>query len=404
MARNNPLSFWQKFLATAVLLSSFGIVSADAPTVDPAEDEKHFGSPEEFLFWTPQQQVAGYRNTAKIFPTRVIEAAESVRELPVGGSEFEAFKFVFEGKPLTIDEFLSRQNVAGLLVIKNGEIAFERYRLGNTEDSIWVSFSVSKSVTSMLVGAAIRDGYIESVDEKVTDYLPRLKGSSYDQSSIRDLLQMSSGVRWNEDYADRESDLNTLNSDPDGFTTLHVYEYLRHLPRDAEPGEVFNYNTAETNLVGTLLRSAIGNNLSTYLQEKIWQPYGMEADANWMLSEPGGGEAGGCCISATLRDYGRLGLFAMGGGRLADGTEVLAEDWMEESTRPSKGYEGYGYLWWLNEDGSFRASGIFGQGIYINAAEGVVIAMHSARAIADNKPDWEIQDAMFNAFVEALRD
>jgi CubicO group peptidase (beta-lactamase class C family) len=404
MTSNKPLSFWQKLLATTVLLSSFGIVSADAPTVDPTEDEKHFGSPEEFLFWTPQQQVAGYRNTAKIFPTRVIEAAESVRKLPVGGSDLDEFQFVFKGKPLTIDEFLSRQNVAGLLVIKNGEIAFERYRLGNTEDSIWVSFSVSKSVTSMLVGAAIRDGYIESVDEKVTDYLPRLKGSSYDQSSIRDLLHMSSGVRWNEDYADRQSDLNRLNSDPDGFTTLHVYEYLRHLPRDAEPGEIFNYNTAETNLVGTLLRSAIGNNLSTYLQEKIWQPYGMEADANWILSESGGGEAGGCCISATLRDYGRLGLFAMGGGRLADGTEVLAEDWMEESTRPSKGYEGYGYLWWLNEDGSFRASGIFGQGIYINSAEDVVIAMHSARVIADNKPDWEIQDAMFNAFVEALRE
>jgi CubicO group peptidase (beta-lactamase class C family) len=404
MTSNKPLSFWQKLLATTVLLSSFGTVSADAPTVDPTEDEKYFGSPEEFLFWMPQQQVAGYRNTAKIFPTRVIEAAESVRELPVGGSDLDELQFVFKGKPLTIDEFLSRQNVAGLLVIKNGEIAFERYRLGNTEDSIWVSFSVSKSVTSMLVGAAIRDGYIESVDEKVTDYLPRLKGSSYDQSSIRDLLHMSSGVRWNEDYADRQSDLNRLNSDSDGFTTLHVYEYLRHLPRDAEPGEVFNYNTAETNLVGTLLRSAIGNNLSTYLQEKIWQPYGMEADANWMLSESGGGEAGGCCISATLRDYGRLGLFAMGGGRLADGTEVLAEDWMEESTRPSKGYEGYGYLWWLNEDGSFRASGIFGQGIYINSAEDVVIAMHSARAIADNKPDWEIQDAMFNACVEALRE
>ena len=404
MTKNQSLYFWHRFLATAFLLSIFGLVSADAPTIDPADDENHFGSPEEFLFWTPQQQVAGYRNTARIFATRAIVAGDSVRELSAGGSEFDEFQFVFEGKPLTIDEFLSRQNVAGLLVIKNGRIAFERYRLGNTEDSIWVSFSVSKSVTSMLIGAAIRDGYIKSVDEMVTDYLPRLKGSSYDQSSIRDLLHMSSGVRWNEDYADRQSDLNKLNSDPDGFTTLHVYEYLRHLPRDAKPGGVFNYNTAETNLVGTLLRSAIGNNLSTYLQEKIWQPYGMEADANWMLSEPGGGEAGGCCISATLRDYGRLGMFAMSGGRLADGTEVLADGWMEESTRPSKGYEGYGYLWWLNEDGSFRASGIFGQGIYINAAEGVVIAMHSAREIADNKPDWDIQAAMFNAFVEALRD
>ena len=258
----------------------------------------------------------------------------------------------------------------------------------------------------MLVGAAIRDGYIESVDEKVTDYLPRLKGSAYDQSSIGELLQMSSGVRWNEDYADRQSDLNKVNASANGsgWVAINLYKYLRNLPRDAESGDVFNYNTAETNLVGTLLRSAIGNNLSTYLQQKIWQPFGMEANANWMLTEPDGGEYGGCCISATLRDYARLGLFAMGGGRLADGTEVLAEGWMEDSTRPSKGYAGYGYLWWLNEDASYRASGIFGQGIYINPEENVVIAMHSVRAVASNQPDWEFQSAMFDAFVEALRD
>jgi CubicO group peptidase (beta-lactamase class C family) len=299
---------------------------------------------------------------------------------------------------------MAEQSVAGLLVIKDGKIVFERYRLGNTEDSLWLSYSVSKSVTSMLVGAAIKDGYIKSVDEKVTDYLPRLKGSAYDQSSIRNMMQMSSGVRWNEDYADRQSDLNKLNSTKTGWHTVNLYEYLRHLPRDAEPGEVFNYNTAETNLVGTLLRSAIGNNLSTYLEEKIWRPFGMESDANWVLNVPGGGEAGGCCISATLRDYGRLGMFAMRGGRLADGTEVLAEGWMEESTQPSKGYPGYGYLWWLSPDNTYRAVGIFGQGIYINAAEGVIIAMHSARPVATNQPSWALQSAMYSAVVDVLRE
>jgi len=399
----NPF-FRRNILSAALILFVTGIAGADAPALDPADDASHFGPTDGMLFWTPEQQVAGYRNMERIFWTRKIKAGDVVRALPTQKTDLGALQFSFDGAPLTIEDYLKRQNVAGLLVIKNGKVVFERYRLGNTEDTVWVSFSVSKSVTSMLVGAAIKDGYIKSVDEKVTDYLPRLKGSSYDQSSIRDILQMSSGVQWNEDYADRQSDLNILASTPTGWSTLNLYEYLRKLPRDSEPGEFFNYNTAETNLVGTLLRSAIGNNLSTYLQEKIWRPYGMESDANWMLSEPGGGEYGGCCISATLRDYGRLGLFAMGGGRLEDGTDVLADGWMEDSTRPSKGNPDYGYLWWLGDSGFFRASGIFGQGIYINPGEGVVIAMHSARTVASNKPDWDIQAAMFAAFVEALHD
>ena len=394
----------QKIVILAFLLEVAGFAAADAPTIDPVDDSKHFGAPEEILFWTPEQQVAGYRNISKILPTREIKASNSVYPLPVKLAGLDELQFEYDGAQMTIDDYLANQSVAGLLVIKNGEIVFERYRLGNTKENIWVSYSVSKSITSMLVGAAIKDGYIKSVDEKVTDYLPRLKGSAYDQTSIRDLMQMSSGVRWNEDYADRLSDLNKLNSSPTGWYTVDLYEYLRHLPRDAEPGDKFNYNTAETNLVGTLLRSAIGNNLSTYLGEKIWQPFGMESDANWLLTEPGGGESGGCCISATLRDYGRLGLFAMSGGRLADGTEVLTENWMKESTSPSKGYPGYGYLWWLSSDDTYRAVGIFGQGIYINAAQGVVIAMHGARPVATNQPYWKLQNAMFSAFVEALRE
>jgi CubicO group peptidase (beta-lactamase class C family) len=303
------------------------------------------------------------------------------------------------GEVRTTDEFFRTQNVAGLLVIKSGNIVYERYGLGNTENSRWISFSVAKSVVSLLVGAAIRDGYIKSVDERVTDYLPRLKASSYDQSTIRSVLQMSSGVVWNEDYADPNSDVNTAT-----WSTLRLYEYLRNKGRDARPGEKFNYNTAETNLVGTLLRSAIGNNLSTYLSEKIWQPFGMEADAYWNLTEPGGGEFGGCCINATLRDYGRIGLFALRDGRLADGRRVLPEDWMRASTTPSQAYGGYGYLWWLRSGGAFNASGVFGQGIYINPEEDVVIAIHSARANASRAADWAWMYAMYEALTEALKD
>jgi CubicO group peptidase (beta-lactamase class C family) len=374
-------------------------LQAKAPTLDPLDDASHFGPVEKFLFWTPEQQVAGYRNINKIFPTRLVPAGSNTLELPqqltsLGDVEFEA-----EARTLTVDDYFLQQNVAGLLVIKDGRIVYERYGLGNTEDSLWVAFSVAKSITSMLVGAAIQDGYIKSVDEKITDYLPRLKNSAYDQSTIRNVLQMSSGVEWNEDYADPKSDLNSA-----AWDTLSLYEYLRHKPRAAPPGEVFNYNTAETNLVGSLLRSAIGNNLATYLSEKIWKPFGMESDANWMMSEFGGGETGGCCINATLRDYGRLGLFALNNGQLADGTRVLPEGWMAESTAPSKGNPGYGYFWWLAQNNIYRASGIFGQAIYIDPNENVVIAQHSVRAVASNRPDWALQSAFFTAVTKAVAD
>ena len=371
---------------------------AQAPTINPATDSEHLApAGAAILFWTPEQKVSGFRNIATLSPTRTIKAGNSVLPLPSKPQELGGVKLSFEDSVMTVDEYFTKQNVAGLLVVQDGEIVYERYGLGNTADSLWVSFSVAKSIVSMLVGAAVQDGYILSLDEKVTDYLPRLKNSSYDQATIRNIMQMASGVSWNEDYADPESDVATVN-----FQTLALYEQLRSKPRAAEPGKVFNYNTAETNLVGTLLRSAIGNNLATYLTDKIWQPFGMESDANWQLTEPGGGEFGGCCINATLRDYARIGMFALNNGRAMDGTQILPENWMQESTAPSAGADFYGYMWWLDPTGSYNASGIFGQGIYINPEQNLVIALHSAREVAGG--GFELQSALYSAIAEAIKD
>ena len=374
-----------------------GLAQAGAPYVPPAEDKQHLGTPAASLFWTPQQQVAGYRNWASIFPTRTVAASNKPLHLPKKLMDLDAVNVRAGERPLSVDDYFREQSVAGLLVIKNGAIVYERYGLGNTEASRWVSFSVAKSVTSMLIGAAIQDGYIESVDEKVTAYLPRLKGSPYAQSTIRNILQMASGVEWNEDYADPESDVNTAVWD-----TLQLYQFLGQKPRKSAPGESFNYNTAETNLAGNLLRAAIGNNLATYLSEKIWQPYGMEADANWQLVSDGEGEFGGCCLNATLRDYGRIGLFALGNGRLADGTRVLPENWMAQSTSPSSAYAGYGYFWWLQEEGTYQALGIFGQAIFVDPQQKVVIALHSARANASKDSEWALESALFTALTLAV--
>jgi CubicO group peptidase (beta-lactamase class C family) len=390
------MSKYLYLIATISLL----VACADAaspPTPALAGDKDNFGKAEDQLFWTFEQKVAGYRNMEKISLARHVPTGDILYPLPRNETNLGGVTFTFADEQWTVDDYVQRQKVAGLIVVKDRSIVYERYELGNTETSRWLSYSVAKSVTSLLVGAALHDGYIESVDEKVTDYLPRLKNSSYDQSSIRNILQMASGVTWNEDYADPASDINMAT-----WNTLELYEYLGNLPRSSPPGEVFNYNTAETNLVGTLLRAAIGNNLSTYLSEKIWKPFGMEHDAYWVLSEPGGGEFGGSSLNASLRDYARLGLFALRNGELPDGKKVLQDGWMAESIAPSKGNGSYGYLWWLQGGEAYAASGIFGQAIHIDPQENVVIALHSAREAASNRKDWALQSTMFAALIDAV--
>jgi len=387
------------YVVLSVCLLGAQAALADAPFIDPADDAKFFGPPDDVLFWTPKQKVAGFRNADQLFSVRTVESSDKPEPLPEATVDLDDVVVRVGDDSLTVDEYIKRKNVAGLLVIKNGEIAYERYALGNNKDSLWVSFSVTKSVVSMLVGAAIQDGFINGVDDMVADYLPRMRDSSYDQASIRNILQMASGVEWNEDYSDPDSDVGSIN-----WETLPLLELLAGQPRTAPPGEVFNYNTAETNLAGIMLRSSIGNNLSTYLSEKIWKPFGMASDATWNLTEPGGGEFGGCCINASLRDYGRLGMFALADGRLPDGTEVLPAGWMQESTSPSKGNPGYGYFWWLGDEHRFGASGIFGQGIRIDREENVVIAVQSARDEASNRDDWAWQIALYHALTDAVSD
>lgn len=397
----NAFNF-RRLIVAALLFPAALLTHAKAPTIDPADDPNHLGRPNGVRSWTAHQQVAGFRNIDRLWDVREIHAGDSPQRLPRKLTPLGSVEFQTNDRKLTLDEYFERQNVAGLLVIKDGRILYERYGLGNTEHSKWVSFSVAKSVVSMLIGAAIKDGYIESVDEKVTDYLPRLKNSPYAQITIRDVLQMSSGVLWNEDYADPEADINRVP-----WHALLMHRYVSTLKLGHKPGKTFNYNTAESRIAGNLLRAAIGNNLSTYLTEKVWQPFGMESDANWALTG-GGGESGGCCISATLRDYGRIGLFALNDGKLPDGSEVLPANWMRESTTASRstagieGWAGYGYLWWLRGGGVYQATGIHGQGIRIDPIRNVVIALHSARAVASDDRAWALQDAMFDALTAAV--
>ena len=386
------------FLALCVF-TSFTLAAQTPRFVDPALDLQNLPTTGSALSaGGNDDQIIRFRNWAALYPTREIRSGEYTLALPEDFVDFSDFRYTVGDQSYSLDEYMLRNHVGGLLVIKDGEIKLERYGLGNNDESLWVSFSMAKSVTSMLLGAAIQDGYIESVDDKFTDYLPRLKGSSYDQATIRNVLQMASGVQWNEDYADPRSDVATSPND-----LMDLMRFLGSKERVAAPGEVFNYNTGETNLVGAAVRAAIGNNLSTYLENKIWQPWGMESDANW-ATHGNAGELGGCCINATLRDYGRLGMFALNDGVLADGTRIVPEDYMAESTNPSSGNPGYGYLWWLSGDDSYSAIGIYGQGIYINPESDLVIAVISAWTTAVVREYSQHRGAFYAAIDEMLAD
>lgn len=326
------------------------------------------------LFLSPEEKTEIFKNTDMVFPAREIRAGETVLALPNALQDLSDVNYTVGETSYSLDDFMEGQRVGGLLVLHKGEIAYERYGLKNDENSRWIGFSIGKSVTSMLLGAAIQDGYIKSVDDAVTDYLPRLKGSAYEGATIKNVLNMTSGVGWNEDYADPNSDISKAA----GLNAMELFDYLNTKEVVAEPGEVFNYSTGETNLVGAIVRAAVGNNESSYLEHKIWQPVGMESDATWLIDAKYRAELGGCCINATLRDYGRISLFALNDGVLADGTRVLPEGWMKASTSPSEANPGYGYLWWLLPDGTYAALGVFGQLIWINEETQTVIVTHAA--------------------------
>ena len=356
------------------------------------------------LFWTPAQQESGYRTIENIFPTRVIKAAGNAYPLPRASGAFDV-SYDFKGAKWTTDTFMKENRIAGLLVIKDGRIVLERYGLGRTAQDRWTSFSVGKSVTSTLIGAAIEDGYIKSLDAQVTDYLPGLQGSAYEGVTIRNLLTMTSGVKWNEDYQDPKSDVALFalgQPGPDGENP--IVAYMAKLPREAAPGTKFVYKTGESDLIGVLLARATNMHPADYLSQRIWSKFGMEQDGIWMLDRAGE-ELGGCCISMTLRDYGRFGLFILNGG-VAGGEQVVPTDFLAQATssqvKSDFGDYGYGFQWWIQPEGAYKASGIFGQSIYIDPAEKLIIVTNSAWAHAYEPELYAFHDAYVDAVVKAL--
>ena len=327
----------------------------------------------DLLFWSQPQRDAAFRaldRLAVLAKSRVVPAGGTPLPLPPG----PPLKL-----PLDIDAYLAGQRAAALVVLHDGKIRLERYGLDFDANGRWTSFSVAKSMTSTLVGAALRDGHIRSMDDKVSQYIPQMKGSAYDEVSIRQLLTMTSGVRWNEDYGDPNSDVARFNNHKPEDGSDALVSYMRRLPRAAPPGTRWNYSTGETNLVGLLVSQATGKPLSAYLSEKIWVPAGMQQHATWILSRTGQ-EISGCCIQAATRDFARFGQFVLDGARV-NGQSIVPDGWLAEATTGRTGIgqpgRGYGYQWWTYDDGSFTARGIFGQGVFIDPKRRIVIASNA---------------------------
>ena len=359
----------------------------------------------------PDVQANTFRNIDRLFSTRTVERGSSAYPLPLSEAPLTSLIFESDGESFDLFDYVSLNRISGLIAIKGGEIVYETYQLGNNEETRWMSMSIVKSITATLVGAAIKDGSIDSIDDEVTKYVAELKGSAYEGVSVRNLLQMASGVQWNETYTDPTSDRRRLLEAQIAQMPGGMLEVMAGLSRAAAPGSRWNYSTGETQVVAALVAAATKRPLADYLSEKIWARFGMESDATWWLESPNGIEVGGSGLSATLRDYARFGLFLLNGG-VAGGERMLPDSWVEAASSPKiigGSKVNYGFMLWpipgsenTVHDGAFEARGIFGQKIYVNPGENVVIALWSARPKPLGKTTVADRD-FFAAVCNALR-
>jgi CubicO group peptidase (beta-lactamase class C family) len=379
---------------SAVSVALAGLLSGGLLAAAPADPPLPPGGA-AILMWTPEQQAFGYKNMEKIAPVRVIKRGKTVHPLPLASVQIDP-TFTAGDKSYNTESYMRKFRASGVLVIKNGKIVLERYGLGRGANDRWTSFSVAKSVTSTLIGAAIQDGKIKSLDDRVSQYISELKGSAYDEVTVRQLITMTSGVKWNESYTDPNSDVAKV-----GLSVLEpgvnpVVSYMRRLPREAAPGAKFVYKTGETDLAGILVSNAVGEPLAQYLSDKVWRPYGMEQDGIW-VEDVAGHERGGCCISMTLRDYGRMGQFMLDHG-VAAGQPVVPAGWTEDATARHVADPPYGYFWWI-VSGGYEAEGIFGQTLSVFPQDHLVVVINSAWPAA-----WSQDiDAVRKKYLAALR-
>ncbi|RDC60113.1 6-aminohexanoate-oligomer exohydrolase [Alteripontixanthobacter maritimus] len=372
------LGHWPAFgftMGAALALSACSTAVADRPVAPvtsaavtasvPAEPLEIQGA--EVLFWDDATRSARFRMMERYYPGHEVAPPAKARALSAGEALPAATR-------AAIDAYMAKGTVAGMMVVQDGKVRHEAYGLDFAPDQRWTSFSVAKSFTSTLLGAAVKDGFITSLDDPVSQYVPGLRGSAYDDVTVEQLATMTSGVRWNEDYTDPKSDVAMMFSVTPVPGEDQVVTYMKTLPREVPAGEKFVYKTGETNLIGVLVEKAVGTSLAVYAKDKIADPAGFDDSLFWM-SDLTGRNIGGCCLSLTLADYTRFGLLALEGG-----AGVVPDGWFAEAGKPQVqfgGGFGYGYQWWTYPGENYGAQGIFGQSVTLSPKRDAVITILS---------------------------
>lgn len=364
-----------------------------SPLLLAAPDEELLGKSKGYpignrtsWFYDETVRVGSFTNLDKIFPYHVIGKSTAPRALRKAATE-PAFRYQFQDRSYSVDDYLEHQRVTGLLILKDGEILVERYQYGRAPSNKFISNSMAKSITSLLVGFALAEGKIRSLDDTIATYAPELKGCAYGETTIRNILRMGSGVKFREAY-DGEDDLVR-------FGKLAYYRGIKIAlcdfnEREAPPGTRFHYASSETMVLAVLLQAVLGTTLSDYVHKKIWEPMGAESDATWAIDERGLEHAAGN-FNATLRDWGRFGTLLAYDGAIGD-RQILPKDYLIEATdwhRHPEGFApkratpgaGYGYQFWISpaEKRRFFLVGVYGQAIYVDP-ELKLVMVHLAAA------------------------
>lgn len=340
--------------------------------------------------YSGERQVANFCRMEAFYPTASLAAASTPKPFPVDDPIELPSTYSFVGEERATSDLLTATDTSGLLVLQDGRVRHESYFQTGGPDVRWTSWSVAKSFVSALIGIAVEQGKIGSVDDPISDYAPALKGSGYDGVAIRHVLQMSSGARWNEDYSDPKSDVNRLGAVMAGHQTLD--DFVAAIEPDTAPGTLCQYNSADTQALGMLLRGATSERLTDTMQRELVEPLGFEDPGYWLTDSDGVEMVlGGLNLSA--RDFAKIGELYRNGGRVGD-QQIVPTEWVNASTTitaphlaPGKvivgGHAfafGYGYQWWIPEGdrGEFSAIGVYNQYVFVDPVSRCTIVKLSA--------------------------
>ena len=370
---------------------------------------------DQLALFSGATQHNNFNRLHQLAPTRMMARSSKPFVFPKGPDIDLPSNYEHDGVQKSIEEFYSETDTTALLVLKDGQLRFERYSLTGGSDVHWISWSVAKSFISALVGIALSEGHISDIKDAISDYVPVPPGSAYFGVSIKDVLQMSSGARWSEDYSDPNSDVMRLGGVMGGALSLE--EFIAGMAPESIPGTVCRYNSGDTQALGALLVHATKRSISDYMREKLCEPLGMNAPSYWLIDNTGMEMAFAGAILTGL-DFVKLGELFRNNGTW-QGMQVVPADWVKASITPDAPHLvpgrpwlndhnlplGYGYQWWIPDGqcGEFTALGIYNQLVYVDPSRGVVIYKQSAnRAYGTTKDEATNRDIESIYFLRAI--